>query len=76
MTEEDVKQKQRATAYRMTFTSDYGKQVMDDLAKQCHVDMTSFNVNNPDSLTTAYKEGERSVYLYIQRQINKGKVNE
>ena len=76
MTEEDVKHKQRATAYRMAFTTDYGKQVMDDLAKQCHVDIPSFNVNNPDPLTTAYKEGERSVYLYIQRQINKGKVNE
>lgn len=76
MTEQELKDKQRATAYRMTFTTDYGKQVMDDLAKQCHVDIPSFNVNNPDPLTTAYKEGERSVYLYIQRQINKGKVNE
>jgi len=49
---------------------------MDDLAKQCHIDITSFNVNDPEPMITAYKEGERSVYLYIQRQINKGKVNE
>lgn len=76
MTEQELKDKQRSTAYRMALTSDYGKQVMDDLAKQCHADIPSFNVNAPDPLTTAYKEGERSVYLYIQRQINKGKLNE
>ena len=55
--------------YKIVFGSDEGKQVISDLEKRCHANVTTFS---KDSTTeTAFMEGQRSVLLFIKAMISK-----
>jgi len=55
-------------AYKITFGSDHGKQVLDDLSKRCH----EFNTTHikGDSHESAFFEGQRSILVWIKSIIN------
>lgn len=54
--------------YKKLFLSEEGKRVLEDLARVCLADVTTFN---KDSNIAAYNEGLRSVYLHIKTVISK-----
>lgn len=53
----------RVVDYQKTFHSDRGKKVLWDLMKTCHVLDSTFIQG--DSVTTAFREGERNMVLRI-----------
>ena len=55
-------------AYQRVFKSDDGKDILSDLEKRCNVHNTSFS---NDSNETAFREGQRSVVLFIKSTLNK-----
>lgn len=55
--------------YKQCFDTDAGKKVLEDL-KTAYGDRLSFQ---PDPYGTAFKEGQRSVYLRILRSIQERK---
>jgi hypothetical protein len=59
--------KQLKEFYKLVFESDAGKQVMSDLEKRCHYNVTT-NVRG-DSHESAYMEGQRSVLLFIKNML-------
>ena len=56
------KLKGRRTDYKKTFETEEGKRVLKDLEKVCMYRFTTFD---KDSLTMAFQEGLRAVYLHI-----------
>jgi hypothetical protein len=55
--------------YKIVFGSDEGSQVISDLEKRCHYNVSTFS---KDSTTeTAFMEGQRSVLLFIKAMISK-----
>ncbi len=63
----ETKKAEKIRKYRELFSTDFGKEVLHDLCKSCHVYHSTFD-NNPQEM--AYREGERSVVLRILRTIN------
>jgi hypothetical protein len=61
--------KERAELYHIVFQSDFGRQVLEDLNKLYNI-QDCFD-GNP--YTMAYKEGQRSVILRIQRYMKLAK---
>tara|TARA_B100001057_G_scaffold390071_2_gene397958 strand:- start:3068 stop:3301 length:234 start_codon:yes stop_codon:yes gene_type:complete len=61
MTPEELK-----TAYQQTFKSKQGEIVLNDLAQRLHFFTTTWS-EKIEELT--YKEGQRSVLLWINRQV-------
>jgi|TARA_Y100000310_G_scaffold162918_1_gene162875 hypothetical protein len=55
--------------YKIVFSSDDGKKVIEDLKKRCHELVTTHDKNN--SHETAFLEGQRSVLIFIKSMINK-----
>ena len=55
--------------YKIVFGSDEGKQVISDLEKRCHYNVSTFSKDNANE--TAFMEGQRSVLLYIKAMISK-----
>ena len=55
--------------YKIVFSSDDGKKVIEDLEKRCHEFVTTHDKNN--SHETAYLEGQRSVLIFMKGMINK-----
>jgi len=55
---------QRKFDYLETFSSGEGKRVLDDL-RLSYGDRISFDESHPDGQVTAFREGQRSVYLGI-----------
>jgi len=53
----------RRDAYRMLFDSEDGEIVLDDLEARFHIHGTTFT---PDPHETAFREGQRSVVLWIK----------
>ena len=53
-------------SYRLAFGSDDGNVVIDDLEKRFHCHSPSFS---PDSHETAFREGQRSVVLFIKNML-------
>ena len=51
--------------YKITFTSDHGKNVLDDLKEFCGYNKPSFTPGDP--YHTAFNEGQRNVCLRILR---------
>ena len=52
----------RKKMYRDVFLQGAGAEVLEDLRKKCYMDYTTFS---KDSLELAFREGIRSVYIYI-----------
>ena len=67
MNEKDIKQ--LTINYKQTFTSESGVKVLDDLKKRCSYETTSFVQG--DSHDSAFREGQRSVVLFINNMLNK-----
>jgi hypothetical protein len=55
--------------YKITFGSDEGKRVYNDLEKRCHEFQTTHVPK--DSHESAYLEGQRSILLFIKAMIRK-----
>jgi hypothetical protein len=54
--------------YNRVFTSEDGKKLLEDLKKRCNVHSTSFST---DPHETSFREGQRSVVLFIEATLNK-----
>ena len=65
----DKKIKELVINYKTVFGSDEGKQVIDDLEKRCHFNVSTFSRDNANE--TAFLEGQRSVLLFIKAMILK-----
>jgi hypothetical protein len=52
--------------YKITFGSDQGKKVLNDLENRCHEFATTFS---KDSYETAFFEGQRSILIFIKAMI-------
>ena len=61
--------------YQRIFKSEDGEKLLEDLEKRCNVESTSFS---KDPYETAFREGQRSVILYIKNILkqNPGGKNE
>ena len=55
--------------YKFSFGSEEGKRVLDDLAKRCHVNVTTHDKQS--STESAFLEGQRSVFIFLNNMINK-----
>ena len=53
--------------YKITFGSDQGKKVLNDLEIRCHEFVTTFSSKN--SYETAFLEGQRSILVFIKAMI-------
>jgi len=53
-------------AYQLVFNSEDGQQVLEDLKKRFHIHGTVFSTEPTD---TAYREGQRTVVLFIQSML-------
>lgn len=53
-------------AYKEVFNSDQGKVVLQDLQRRYHIHGTVFSTEPTD---TAYREGQRTVVLFIQSML-------
>ena len=58
--------KRKKNAYKICFTSESGREVLEDLRRRSYVDYTTFS---KDGMEMAYREGIRSVYLHIERMM-------
>ena len=61
--------KELITNYKLTFESEAGAKVLEDLQKRCHLFSTT-NVKN-DSHESAFMEGQRAVILFIINILNR-----
>ena len=52
--------------YRITFASPEGKKVLEELRGRFHADSPTFSV---DPYETAFREGQRSVVLFLQNML-------
>lgn len=55
-------------AYRRAFADDTGQLLLDDLSQVCHAGSTTFVEG--DAVTTAFREGQRSVLLHVASMLN------
>lgn len=53
--------------YKITFNSEQGQKVLNDLEKRCHEFATTFSKDN--SHETAFLEGQRSTLIFIKAMI-------
>ena len=61
------KVKQLQADYKITFGSDEGQRVLEDISIRCHERTTTFNKDN--SHETAFLEGQRSIHLFIKAML-------
>ena len=69
MENNDKRLKDLIKHYKIVFGSDDGKQVMSDLEKRCHYNVSTFSKDSSNE--TAFMEGQRSVLLFIKAMISK-----
>ena len=62
--EVEKKIKQLREDYKITFGSEEGQRVMEDISIRCHESSTTFSKDN--SHETAFLEGQRSISLFIK----------
>ena len=60
-------------SYKIVFDSNDGKIVMDDLAKRFHVASPVFS---QDPYETAFRDGQRTVVLFLNQQCQERKAQE
>ena len=65
--EAEKKLKQLQSDYKITFGSDEGKRVLEDISIRCHERTTTFSKDN--SHETAFLEGQRWVSLFIKAML-------
>ncbi len=65
----DEKEKQEAQDVKELFASTVGLRVLKKLSRMCHAAEATYVDQNPNG--TAYKEGQRSIIIYILKQLNK-----
>ena len=71
----DIKQRtqeekeQLTDYYKMTFSADYGKKVLEDLEKKCFYRRTTFSPQLSKE-TMIMNEGMRNVILYIKSKLS------
>jgi len=65
--EVEKKLKQLQSDYKITFGSDEGKRILDDISIRCHERTTTFSKDN--SHETAFLEGQRSILLFIKAML-------
>jgi hypothetical protein len=70
--EKDVNQ--LVIQYKLTFESENGKKVLEDLEKRCSYHTTTHIKG--DSHESAFLEGTRSVILFIKNMLNKKPMEE
>ena len=75
--EEQLKEEQREEErialfikYKNLFASEYGKEVLEDLARFCGFNRCSYG-NKNDPYDAVFYEGMRNVFLYIKDKIDK-----
>ena len=61
------KLKELKNDYKLTFSSEQGQRVLNDLEKRCHEFVTTFSKDN--SHETAFLEGQRSTLIFIKAMI-------
>ena len=61
------KLKELKNDYKITFSSEQGQRVLNDLEKRCHEFVTTFSKEN--SHETAFLEGQRSTLIFIKAMI-------
>lgn len=61
-------EQKRRDDYRITFESTEGIRVLGDLARFCWANKPTYAPG--DALTSAFREGQRSVWLRLQRMLN------
>ncbi|HPD58063.1 MAG TPA: hypothetical protein PKW17_12535 [Smithellaceae bacterium] len=61
--EADAQEKQKRINYGLTFSTENGFEVLRDLATFCHFLEVTFNQESERD--SAFREGERRVFLYI-----------
>jgi hypothetical protein len=63
-----ISESKRAEKFTVAFEiSDTGREVLADLAAFCHADTPTYALG--DTHQTAYNEGKRAVFLYIQNHM-------
>lgn len=67
--QQQEKVKQLIQDYKVTFQSEQGQRVMQDLQNRCHL-FTTTNVKG-DAHESAFNEGQRSALLFILNMVNK-----
>ena len=65
--DQNKKLKELKNDYRITFNSEQGQRVLNDLEKRCHEFVTTFSKDN--SHETAFLEGQRSTLIFIKAMI-------
>ena len=53
--------------YKITFNSEQGQKVLNDLEKRCHEFVTTFSKDS--STETAFLEGQRSILIFLKAMI-------
>ena len=61
------KLKELKNDYKITFSSEQGQRVLNDLEKRCHEFVTTFSKDN--SHETAFLEGQRSILIFLKAMI-------
>ena len=64
----DNEAKQRKINFGLTFSTREGFEVLKDIAVMCHINEVSYVPSN--QFETAFREGERNVFLYILSQLS------
>ena len=59
--------------YKNLFSTDDGKKVLEDLEKRFYFQNSTYI---PNSDETIYKEGQRSVVVFIKNQLNQTNIKE
>ena len=65
--DQNKKLKELKEDYKITFNSEQGQRVLNDLEKRCHEFVTTFSKEN--SHETAFLEGQRSTLIFIKAMI-------
>ena len=65
--DQNKKLKELKNDYRITFNSEQGQRVLNDLEKRCHEFVTTFSKDN--SHETAFLEGQRSILIFLKAMI-------
>ena len=65
--DQNKKIKELKEDYKITFNSEQGQRVLNDLEKRCHEFVTTFSKDN--SHETAFLEGQRSTLIFIKAML-------
>lgn len=69
--ENEKRNAELVNSYKRMARTDVGKMIMKDLERYCGQNKSSVCRQSPNPYQTAYCEGMRSIYLYIQEKINR-----